>query len=139
MLADGDGHDRAAVEPEVHARRVCRPEARLEPFDESAIDQRLVEQVDDIGSEEGPEEDVDVHRGACRYHLSTRIARSVFHRLGLPSPSSIAKCSRPGCGFSRGQRPSESRFDSRRSIASATRSYGEVRTEPWRSGPRSTS
>src|SRR6266511_5752664 len=60
--------------------------------------------------------------GVCSYHLRTRIARRVFHRLGLPSPSSIVKCSRPGWGFSRGQRPSASRFDSLRSIASLARS-----------------
>ena len=60
----------------------------------------------------------------CANQSRTRIARSVFHRLGLPSPSSMAKCMRPGWGFSSGQRPSASRFDTTRSIAAAIRSSG---------------
>src|SRR6266436_4795411 len=63
-------------------------------------------------------------RGVSSYHLSTRMARRVFQRLGLRSPSSSAKCMRPGCVFSRDQRPAPSRLDSTRWIASAIRSSG---------------
>ena len=52
------------------------------------------------------------------------MARRVFQRLGRPSPSSIAKCSQPGWRFLTGQRPSASRLDSTRSIASANPSSG---------------
>jgi len=49
-------------------------------------------------------------------HRSTRIARRVFHRLGLPSHSSMAKCTWPGWGFSRGHRPSASRLEQREAV-----------------------
>jgi len=48
--------------------------------------------------------------------------RSVFQRLGLPSPSSISKWDSPGWGCSRGHRPSSSRLLFTSAIASATRS-----------------
>jgi len=52
------------------------------------------------------------------------MARSVFHRLGLPASSSIGKCSSPGCGFSSGQRPPASRLDRTISTPSAALSSG---------------
>ena len=58
------------------------------------------------------------------YQSNTRKARSVFHRLGRPSPSSISTGIAPGYCVSSGHRPSASRFDATSSIASATRSSG---------------
>ena len=40
------------------------------------------------------------------YQRSTRSARRVFHRLGVPSPSSMSKCVSPGWVFSSSQVPS---------------------------------
>ena len=54
-------------------------------------------------------------RAPASHHRSTRIARNVFQRLGLPSPSSISKCTSPSatgtsgyigpCRFSSSHRP----------------------------------
>src|SRR5687767_14843955 len=41
---------------------------------------------------------------------STRKARKVIQRLGLPAPSSMSKCTFPGWGFSSTHRPSLPRF-----------------------------
>jgi hypothetical protein len=67
----------------------------------------------------------------CSYHLITRMARSVFHRLGRPSPSLIAKCSLPGCEFSKSQRPSAPRLERTSWTASATRSSGAAPAARW--------
>jgi len=58
----------------------------------------------------------------------------VFHRLGRPSPVSTGI--RPGCVVSTGHRPSPSRFDTTRSIASATRSSGATPARHRYESPR---
>src|SRR3954469_23773832 len=45
------------------------------------------------------------------HQSSSRHARRVFHRLGLPSPSSGSMCSAPGGGFSSSQVPSPWRLE----------------------------
>lgn len=40
------------------------------------------------------------------YQRSTRSTLRVFQRLGLPGPSSISKCTLPGCRLCNGQLPS---------------------------------
>jgi vacuolar iron transporter family protein len=47
-----------------------------------------------------------VQSGDLSYQLRTRSARSVFHRLGRPSPSSSVKWTLPGCVFSSSHVPS---------------------------------
>ena len=63
------------------------------------------------------------------YQSSTRRARSVFHRLGLPSPRPISTSILPACRMSSGQRPSASRLDATQSPRSCAR-----RAERRRSG-----
>ena len=60
----------------------------------------------------------------CHAQSNTRSARSVFHRLGCPSPSSSAKWIFPGCVFSSSQVPSGRSLDRTRSIASFIRGSG---------------
>src|SRR5579859_4545777 len=73
------------------------------------------------------------------YQSNTRKARSVFHRLGSPSPSSTSTGILPGYWTSSDHRPSPSRFDATSSIASATRSSGVAPALRKYSSPRSTS
>jgi chemotaxis protein methyltransferase CheR len=65
--------------------------------------------------------------------------KSVFHRLGRPSPSSVSTGISPGYRTSSGHRPSPSRLDATSSIASATRSSGATPARRRYSSPRSTS
>ena len=62
--------------------------------------------------------------GRASYQFSTRRARSVFHRLGSLSPSSIAKWTAPGWVFSSNHLPSGCFFDRTMSTASARRGSG---------------
>jgi len=65
--------------------------------------------------------------------------RSVFHRLGRPSPSSSAKWTLPRCVFSSSQVPSGCCLDRSKSIASSIRESGTSPTERKYSRARSTS
>ena len=62
--------------------------------------------------------------GDPSYQRSTRRARSVFQRLGVPSPSSSAKWTAPGWVFSSNQVPSGCCLLRTSSIASSIRSSG---------------
>src|SRR5215213_2731381 len=73
------------------------------------------------------------------YQPNTRKARSVFQRLGRPSPSSVSTGISPEYRISSGHRSSLSRLDSTKSIASATRSSGATPARRRYSSPRSTS
>ena len=65
-----------------------------------------------------------LRQSRAEYQSNTRKARSVIHRLGRPTPSSISTGILPGYWVSSSHRPSPPRFDSTRSIASAARSSG---------------
>jgi hypothetical protein len=63
-------------------------------------------------------------RQARSHQLSTRIARRVTQRDGLPAPSSTSSQTRPGWLQSRSQVPSSSRRDRTWSIASPSLGSG---------------
>src|SRR6266550_9567694 len=75
----------------------------------------------------------------CSYQRRTRSARSVFHRLGRPSPSSSAKWTAPGWVFSRSHVPSGCCLDRTKSIASSRRGSGGSPAARKYSRARSTS
>ncbi len=60
-------------------------------------------------------------QAASSHQRNTRRARSVFHRLAVPTGPSMSKWTRPGWMRSSAQRPSGIRFDRTISTASSIR------------------
>jgi hypothetical protein len=85
--------------------------------------------------------DVAEARAACERSRTpfADVLLAAFTRLGRASPSSISTGITPGYRISSGHRPSRSRLDSTRAIASATRSSGATPALRKYSRPRSTS
>ena len=77
--------------------------------------------------------------GRSSYQSSTRSARSVFHRLGCPSPPSNSNWVSPGWVFSSSQVPSGCRLSRTSCTASAIRSSGASPVRRKWSRARSTS
>src|SRR6266851_3407811 len=73
QIAGGDAQDGGAVEPEVHACGVGRPEAGPDPLDEPSVHRGLVDDMDHVRREEGPHKNVEIHDSTPARSLSRMI------------------------------------------------------------------
>ena len=59
-VAERDTSDCPGVEPKKHPNVVCRPKIVNDPLDKSLVQERFVENMDNVCSEERPKENVQI-------------------------------------------------------------------------------